>query len=110
MDDFEWIEKEELVEDLPKDVATQPSKLCQDGEGVSDSSVPTEEEHVAAIAEDVPTDKAIEGYPPDEVTVLRRLMLQMLVFRVKGFWLPTSLLGSHGVCCTCCAPDKIRRS
>ena len=91
MDDFEWIEKDEVVEEQPKEVDAQPSELCQDGERVSDNSVPTEEEHVAATAEDILTDQSMEGFSPHKVPVLRRLMLQGLVFRVKGFWLPTSL-------------------
>ena len=91
MDDFEWIEKDEAVEEQPKQVAARPSELCQDGERVSDTGVPTEEEHLPATAEDTLTDKSLEGSSPQKVPVLRRLMLQGLVFRVKGFWLPTSL-------------------
>ena len=75
MDDFEWIEKEDVVEEQPKEVVAQPSELCQDEERISDKKVPTSEKHVAATAEDIHTDTPMEGSSPQKVPMLRRLML-----------------------------------
>ena len=64
MDDFEWIEKDELIENKPNDDVVRPPVQCDDPQDVPGTAhdMPTQEEEVTAPSElthnDVATDEA----------------------------------------------------
>ncbi len=67
MEDFEFIEKEELLEDKPKDETVQSLEPSQAANAVSNPDMPRDKEDVTAPIEVIQDDKPAHKSPLTEV-------------------------------------------
>ena len=65
MDDFEFIEKEELIDEKPQEAIFEASKSCHEAEAVSGNGMPTEEQHETASVRSTEGDE-----PPKDIDIL----------------------------------------
>ena len=69
MDDFEWIEKDELIEKKPDEYSVQAPEPCDVAVDVSETAhdMPTEEKEVKLPSEGAEDEKPSEEPPVQEV-------------------------------------------
>ncbi|CAK0783530.1 hypothetical protein CVIRNUC_006729 [Coccomyxa viridis] len=73
MDDFEFIEKEELIDEKPEEGIIEASESCHEAEAVSGDGMPTEQQHETASV------KSFEGdEPPKNIVPLEEDSLQAM--------------------------------
>ena len=69
MDDFEFIEKEELIGIKPEEGITEASESCLEAEAVSGNGMPTAEQHETAVVKSTEGDELPKNIVPLEVCV-----------------------------------------
>lgn len=68
MDDFEFIEKEELIDEKPEEGITEASESCHEAEAVSGDGMPTEQQHETASVKSFEGDEPPKNIVPLEVS------------------------------------------
>ena len=68
MDDFEFIEKEELIDSKPEESIAEASESCHEAEAVSGDGKPTEEQHETAPIKSTEGDEPPKNIIPLEVS------------------------------------------